>query len=248
MKYGFRDGIQRYKCLNCNRTFIKQSDKKQKSLTENEKYLIDKMLGENISYRAKICVFKKKLTEVSSKFNKIIFKINSLKHEEIDFIDNDEIYSWVLKRFKNCLVKNKKSVKAKENNYSYIFTTLIYLKNGNKIPFFSIQNNVQEENLNNHFELIGIKNLNKVKIYSDNAKMYQSFDFIQKGKNKFTNKIERSSLNFQIRNKVSFLRRKALTFAKKIMSLNFKLMIFMNSYFQKNYKHSRENLHIQNQL
>ena len=102
---------------------------------------------------------------------------------------------------------------------------------------------------------MGIKNLDKVKMlrYSDNAKMYQSFDFIAKGKNKFTNKIERSSfkLRFQIRNSfaVSFakLRRRALTFAKKIMSLNFKLMIFMNSYFQKNYKYSRENLYIQNQ-
>lgn len=52
VKYGFRDGIQRYKFLNCNHTFIKQSDKKQKSLTENEKYLIDKMLDESISYRA----------------------------------------------------------------------------------------------------------------------------------------------------------------------------------------------------
>ena len=52
VKYGFRDGIQRYKCLNCNRTFIKQSDKKQKSLTENEKRLIDKMLDDSIAYRA----------------------------------------------------------------------------------------------------------------------------------------------------------------------------------------------------
>ena len=43
------------------------------------------------------------------------------------------------------------------------------------------------------------------------------------------------------------LRRRALAFAKKIMSLKFKLMIFMNSYFQKNYKYSRENLYIQNQ-
>ena len=43
--------------------------------------------------------------------------------------------------------------------------------------------------------------------------MYQSFDFIQTGKNKFTNVIE--SFNFQLRNKVSFLRRRSLTFAKK---------------------------------
>ena len=150
----------------------------------------------------------------------------------------DEIYSWVLRRYKNCLVKNKKTVSEKENNYSYIFSTLIYLKNGNKIPFFSIQNGVSEENLNNHFELMGIKSLNKIKIYSDNAKMYQSFDFVQTGKNKFTNKIE--SFNFQIRNKVSFLRRRSLTFAKKIMSLNFKLMIFMNNYFSENYKFGRE--------
>ena len=55
-----------------------------------------------------------------------------------------------------------------------------------------------EDNLNNHFELMRIKNLNKIKIYADNAKMYQSFEFIQPtatGKcnlNKFTNLIERS--------------------------------------------------------
>ena len=88
---------------------------------------------------------------------------------------------------------------------------------------------------------MGIKHLNKIKIYSDNAKMYQSFDFIQPaatGKNKFTNVIE--SFNFQLRNKVSFLRRRSLTFAKKIMSLKFKLMIFMNNYFSENYKFGRE--------
>lgn len=95
-----------------------------------------------------------------------------------------------------------------------------------------------EENLNDHFRLMGIKSLNKIKIYSDNAKMYQSFDFIQTGKNKFTNLIE--SFNFQLRNKISFLRRRSLTFAKKIMSLNFKLMIFMNNYFSENYKFGRE--------
>ena len=61
-------------------------------------------------------------------------------------------------------VKNKKNVKNKDN-YSYIFTTLIYLKNGNKIPFFSIQNGVTEANLNDHFELMRIKNLNKLKLY-----------------------------------------------------------------------------------
>ena len=106
---------------------------------------------------------------------------------------------------------------------------------------------------------MGIKNLNKVKMlrYADNAKMYQSFDFIEHAaKVKISlpiKKIEQSSfkLRFQIRNSfvMSFatLRRRALAFAKKIMSLKFKLMIFMNSYFQKNYKYSRENLYIQNQ-
>ena len=59
-----------------------------------------------------------------------------------------------------------------------------------------------EENLDDHFRLMGIKSLNKIKIYSDNAKMYQAFDFIRTGKNKFTNLIE--SFNFQLRNKVSF--------------------------------------------
>lgn len=154
-------------------------------------------------------ILKKKLNEVLEKFEKIKFKINNLNYSEIDFIVIDEIYSWVLRRYKNCLVKNKKNFKNRENNYSYIFTTLIYLKNGNKIPFFSIQNGVTEANLNDHFELMGIKSLNKIKIYTDNAKMYQSFDFIHTGKNKFTNLIE--SFNFQLRNKVSFLRRRSLT-------------------------------------
>ena len=102
-----------------------------------------------------------------------------------------------------------------------------------------------EDNLNNHFELMGIKSIEKIQIYADNAKMYQSFEFIQTGKNKFTNLIE--SFNFQIRNKVSFLRRRSLTslrtsyfVAKKIMSLNFKLMIFMNNYFCENYKFYKE--------
>ena len=67
---------------------------------------------------------------------------------------------------------------------------------------FSVSNEVNgvtEENLNDHFRLMGISclqpSLNKIKIYSDNAKMYQSFEFIQPaatGKNKFTNLIERS--------------------------------------------------------
>ena len=99
-----------------------------------------------------------------------------------------------------------------------------------------------EENLDDHFRLMGISclqpSLNKIKIYADNAKMYQSFEFIQTGKNKFTNLIE--SFNFQLRNKVSFLRRRSLTFAKKIMSLNYKLMIFMNNYFYENYKFYKE--------
>ncbi len=54
-----------------------------------------------------------------------------------------------------------------------------------------------EENLDDHFRLMGIKSLNKIKIYSDNAKMYQAFDFIQPaatGKNKFTNLIESFNL------------------------------------------------------
>ena len=54
---------------------------------------------------------------------------------------------------------------------------------------------MSEENLDDHFRLMGIKSLNKIKIYADNAKMYQSFEFIQPaatGKNKFTNLIERS--------------------------------------------------------
>ena len=114
---------------------------------------------------------KKKLNEVLEKFEKIKFKINNLNHSEIDFIVSVALRSmksilgfFVASRYKNCLVKNKKNVKNKENNYSYIVTTLIYLKNGNKIPFFSIQNGVTEENLDDHFKLMGIKSLNKIKI------------------------------------------------------------------------------------
>jgi hypothetical protein len=63
---------------------------------------------------------QKKLNEVLEKFEKIKFKISNLNHSEIDFIVMDEIYSWVFRRYKNCLVKNKKNVENKENNYSYI--------------------------------------------------------------------------------------------------------------------------------
>lgn len=83
VKYGFRDGIQRYKCLNCNRTFVKPSDKKQKSLTENEKCLIDKMLDDSIALFKDMHTQKKQI-EVSSRFDKILSKINDLKHEEAD--------------------------------------------------------------------------------------------------------------------------------------------------------------------
>lgn len=44
--------VQRYKCLNCNRCFIKQEDRKRKSLTDYEKHIIDRLVDENISYRA----------------------------------------------------------------------------------------------------------------------------------------------------------------------------------------------------
>ena len=54
--------VQRYKCLNCNRCFIKQEElkvRKKKGLTEDEKYIIDQMLNENISYRAIARVLKR---------------------------------------------------------------------------------------------------------------------------------------------------------------------------------------------
>ncbi len=53
--------VQRYKCLNCNRYFIKQEElkvpkvlkvRKRKSLTDDEKHIIDRLVDENISYRA----------------------------------------------------------------------------------------------------------------------------------------------------------------------------------------------------
>ena len=43
---------QRYKCLNCNRYFIKQEDRKRKGLTDDEKHIIDRLVDENISYSA----------------------------------------------------------------------------------------------------------------------------------------------------------------------------------------------------
>ena len=44
---------QRYKCLNCNRCFIKQEDRKKKGLTEDEKHIIDQLLNENNQQTAK---------------------------------------------------------------------------------------------------------------------------------------------------------------------------------------------------
>ena len=51
---------------------------------------------------------QKKLDEVLDNFEKIKFKISNLNHSEIDFIVMDEIYSWVFRRYKNCLVRSEK--------------------------------------------------------------------------------------------------------------------------------------------
>ena len=56
--------VQRYKCLNCNRFFIKQEDRKRKGLTEDEKHIIDQLLNENISYRAIARVLKRALSTI----------------------------------------------------------------------------------------------------------------------------------------------------------------------------------------
>ena len=90
---------QRYKCLNCNRCFIKQEElkvRKRKGLTEYEKHIIDRLVDENISYRtivdsmgvktcikhhSKICVLrilKKKLNEVLEKFEMKFMELNKV--------------------------------------------------------------------------------------------------------------------------------------------------------------------------
>ena len=67
VKYGFYDGSQRYKCLNCNRCFIKQEElkvRKRKGLTDSEKHIIDRLVDENISYRAIARVLKRALSTI----------------------------------------------------------------------------------------------------------------------------------------------------------------------------------------
>ena len=52
VKHGVRDGIQRYRCLNCKRTFIQQNDRKNIGLKDYEKDIIERLVNESVSYRA----------------------------------------------------------------------------------------------------------------------------------------------------------------------------------------------------
>lgn len=85
VKYGFYDGSQRYKCLNCNRYFIKQEElkvpkvlkvRKRKSLTDDEKHIIDRLVDENISYRAIARVLNRALSTIQ---NYVYSKKNKMK-------------------------------------------------------------------------------------------------------------------------------------------------------------------------
>ena len=76
VKYGFYDGSQRYKCLNCNRYFIKQEDRKKKSLTDDEKHIIDRLVDENISYRAIARCLNRALSTIQ---NYVYSKKNEMK-------------------------------------------------------------------------------------------------------------------------------------------------------------------------
>ena len=58
--------LKRYKCLNCNRYFIKQEDRKRKSLTDDEKHIIDRLVDENISYRAIARVLNRALSTIQN--------------------------------------------------------------------------------------------------------------------------------------------------------------------------------------
>ena len=58
VKHGVRDGIQRYRCLNCKRTFIQPNElkvpkvRKNKGLKDYEKHIIDRLVDESVSYCA----------------------------------------------------------------------------------------------------------------------------------------------------------------------------------------------------
>ena len=79
VKYGFYDGSQRYKCLNCNRCFIKQEDRKRKGLTEYEKHIIDRLVDENISYRAIARTLKRALSTIQNYVCYAYSKKNKMK-------------------------------------------------------------------------------------------------------------------------------------------------------------------------
>lgn len=59
VKHGVRDGIQRYRCLNCKRTFIQQNDRKNIGLKDYEKDIIERLVNESVSYRAIARVLKR---------------------------------------------------------------------------------------------------------------------------------------------------------------------------------------------
>ena len=71
--------VQRYKCLNCNRCFIKQEDRKRKGLTNSEKHIIDRLVDENISYRAIARVLNRALSTIQNYVCYAYSKKNKMK-------------------------------------------------------------------------------------------------------------------------------------------------------------------------
>lgn len=80
--------VQRYKCLNCNRYFIKQEElkvpkvlkvRKRKSLTDDEKHIIDRLVDENISYRAIARVLNRALSTIQNYVCYAYSKKNKMK-------------------------------------------------------------------------------------------------------------------------------------------------------------------------
>ena len=64
VKHGVRNGIQRYRCLNCKRTFIQPNDRKNIGLKDYEKYIIEKLVNESVSYRAIVRVLNRSLSTI----------------------------------------------------------------------------------------------------------------------------------------------------------------------------------------
>lgn len=119
----------------------------------------------------------------------------------------------------------------KKKNKFYIYTTYtkytmkIFTKSNKTFIYSFASNKLSAKIVDNLTEKFFKNNsINDVKLYSDNAKIYQGsiFNFSCK-KSKITNLVERSSVNFRFRHYCSYLTKRSVKYAKSKFNFSTKI-------------------------